>query len=84
MAGYEWHDLIGNLGVICILGTYLLLNLERISSRSLVYLGFNAIGAALVLYSLMFDFNLSAAVIESAWLLISLVGIGRQLAGGSA
>lgn len=37
----------------------------------------NALGAALVIISLCFDFNLSAFVIEAFWVVISLVGIGR-------
>ena len=79
MMGYEWHDLIGNLGVFCILATYLLLQLEKITANSLVYPTLNAIGAAMVVYSLLFDFNLSAMVIEAAWVIISCIGIGRIL-----
>ena len=35
----------------------------------------NAVGAALILYSLVFDFNLSAVIIETSWLAISLYGM---------
>ncbi len=79
MLGYEWHDFIGNIGVFCILATYLLVQLERISATTQLYSVLNAIGAALVLFSLFYDFNLSAFVIEAAWLLISLFGIARRL-----
>ena len=78
MAGYEWHDLVGNAGVICILGAYLFLQLERLAADSLTYLIANGLGAALILVSLAFDFNLSAFLIESAWLLISLFGLVRR------
>ena len=30
-----------------------------------------------ILYSLIFDFNLSAFIIEIAWMLISLIGLWR-------
>jgi hypothetical protein len=39
----------------------------------------NGLGALFILYSLWFDFNLSAFLIELIWLLISLVGLGRWL-----
>ena len=74
---YQWHDFVGNVGVAFIVGTYLLLLLNRIDSTSLRYSLLNAIGATLVIVSLVFDFNLSAFVIEAFWLVISMVGIGR-------
>jgi hypothetical protein len=79
MFEYEWHDLAGNIGVVCILVTYLLLQLEKLSPTSLLYSALNAVGATLVVYSLLFEFNLSAFAIEVCWLAISLFGIGRQL-----
>ena len=78
MYGYEWHDFVGNIGVFCILATYLLLQLEKLDATSLSYSVLNAFGAGLVVFSLLYDFNLSAMVIEMAWLLISLFGIARR------
>jgi hypothetical protein len=78
MLGYELHDLVGNVGVLCILATYLLLQIERIEPTSLIYSGLNALGAGMVLFSLMVEFNLSAFIIESCWLAISVFGIARQ------
>jgi hypothetical protein len=72
---YAWHDFLGNLGVFLILVTYLLLQMERLEAKSLVYSLNNAIGALLVLISLYFKFNLSAFIIEFFWLLISLYGL---------
>ena len=77
MSGYEWHDFIGNLGVLCILAMYLMVQLQRIDPLSLAYSVINGLGAALILFSLYFEFNLSAFVIEAAWLMISIVGIAR-------
>lgn len=68
-------DLIGMLGVAMILTTYTLIQLERIDARSVSYSLINALGAGLILVSLTVDFNLSAFVIESCWLLISIFGI---------
>ena len=80
MLDYEWHDFFGNLGVLLIIGSYFWMQIGRISGQSTVYSLVNAIGAALVLISLYYEFNLSAALIESFWLLISLLGLflGRR------
>ena len=76
---YHYYDFIGNLGVLLILGSYLLVQLRRLPATGLANVTANGIGAAAVLYSLAFDFNLSAFIIEAAWLLISLVGLVRIL-----
>lgn len=76
---YTVIDFLGNVGVALILLAYLALQLEKVSATSLAYGGMNAVGAALILVSLYFDFNLSAFLIEFFWLLISLYGIGKSL-----
>lgn len=72
---YKWHDFAGNLGVLLIIGSYFWMQIGRISGQSSSYAAVNAIGAALVLISLYFEFNLSAALVESFWLLISILGL---------
>jgi hypothetical protein len=72
---YQWHDLAGNLGVLLIVGSYFWMQLGRISGQSVTYSLANAAGAALILVSLYFDFNLSAVVIEIFWLAISVMGV---------
>jgi hypothetical protein len=76
---YHFYDFIGNLGVVLILGSYLLVQLRRLTATGLANVTANGVGAACVLYSLLFDFNLSAFIIEAAWLLISIVGLIRVL-----
>ena len=76
---YEWHDILGNLGVTFIIGTYLLLQLGRMQSTSFTYSILNALGAFLIIISLMYDFNLSLFIIEVFWVGASLIGIARQL-----
>ncbi len=75
MAEYLWHDFVGNVGVFLILLCYLLLQMGKMASDSLPYSLLNGAGAALILVSLAYDFNLSAFIIESAWVAISLYGI---------
>jgi len=74
-------DVLGIAGVVCVLGSYLLLQLGRIDATRPGFSLLNALGAALILVSLSVDFNLPAALIESAWLLISLFGLRRALRG---
>ena len=76
---YGWHDLLGIIGVVLILATYMLLQLEKLSSTSFIYSATNGLGASLILVSLIYDFNLSAFIIETFWLLISTYGIVRHL-----
>ncbi len=76
---YEWHDILGNLGVSFIIGTYLLLQLGRMQSTSFIYSILNALGAFFIIISLMYDFNLSLFIIEVFWVGASLIGIARQL-----
>jgi hypothetical protein len=70
-------DLVGNIGVVILMITYLMLQLNKLSSDSLSYSVLNAVGAGLIVISLLFDFNLSALLMEVFWVLISFVGIYR-------
>lgn len=72
-----WHDLAGGVGVACIVGSYLLLQAERLDPRGVAYSTLNAMGATLVIVSLCFAFNASAFTVEAFWLAISLWGLGR-------
>ncbi len=75
MPQYEWHDLLGNAGFLCIIGSYFWLQIGRTSGQSRTYSLVNAIGAALILVSLYYEFNLSAVLVEVFWLIISLLGL---------
>jgi len=75
-------DLAGLAGVACIAAAYLLLQTRRLDTDRPSFSALNAVGAALVLFSLAFDFNLAAALIEGFWLVVSLYGLGRSLRRG--
>lgn len=70
-------DFVGNVGVVILMITYLMLQLNKLPSDGLAYSLLNAIGASLIVISLLFDFNLSALLMEVFWVLISFVGIYR-------
>jgi hypothetical protein len=77
MSGYAWHDVLGNIGVLLILGTYAALQAGRIGADAMAYSVCNALGAGLITLSLLFEFNLSAFVVEAAWVAVSVYGIVR-------
>lgn len=71
-------DLAGVVGVALIVGTYLGLQTGRIETRDPRYSLLNGIGAALIIVSLCFDFNLSAFLVEAFWLVISVYGLAKR------
>lgn len=78
---YEWHDLVGNAGVVMILATYGLLQAGRMQVSDLSYSLWNGLGAGLIIVSLCFNFNLSSFVIELVWLALSIFGLCRSWRG---
>jgi hypothetical protein len=72
-----FYDLIGSVGVGIIIITYLLLQTAKLRSDSLAYSSLNAVGAGLIAFSLIFNFNFSAFIVELFWFLISLYGMSR-------
>jgi hypothetical protein len=72
-------DIVGIAGVVLLVIVYLLLQIDKLQSSGLTYSLLNAIGASLIIVSLLVDFNLSAFLMEAFWVLISLIGIFRHL-----
>jgi hypothetical protein len=74
---YALHNVVGNIGVLVIVGTYFLVQIRKMSATQPPYILANGFGAMLIMYSLWFEFNLSAFLIEAIWLLVSIVGLVR-------
>lgn len=77
MIHMHWSDAIGLLGVLLILLAYFLLQAGRLRGDALLHQLLNAAGAVLLLVSLLYAFNLSAFLMELAWLAVSIYGIVR-------
>jgi hypothetical protein len=73
------YDILGLLGAGLIILAYLLLQLDRIKAGSIWYSVMNAIGALLIIISLIMNWNLPAFIIEAFWLAISLFGLFKGL-----
>lgn len=82
-------DLIGIFGVVCYQIAYAALQLGFLQREHRSYLVLNLFGPCCLLYSLLFHFNLAAAVSQVLWLVWSCLGIAkiglsrRQLAAHS-
>jgi hypothetical protein len=76
----HWYDWAGLLGVASILLAFFLLQARRLHGHALPYQLMNALGALAILVSLLYAFNLSAFLLEIAWLGVSVYGIwhGRR------
>lgn len=75
----SFPDVLGLLGVFLTLVAYLLLNIEKIPANSITYSGLNIAGSLLIVYSLYFDFNISAFAMEICWLTISVYGLYKAM-----
>lgn len=72
-------NIIGMLGTACVVGTYVLLQLDKLDAKGLAYNLWNLIGACLLLISLFVHFNLASFVIELFWIGASLLGLFKYL-----
>ncbi len=73
-------DAAGVFGVALMLLAYAGGQLGRLKMEDLPALLMNLAGSVLVLWSLAYKFNLSAALMEGAWALTALLGLIRLAA----
>lgn len=72
-------DLIGFVGVACVVVTYLLSQIGRMDATTPAYPAINGVGAVMILVSLYFRPNPASLAIEFFWLVISVVGFIRAM-----
>lgn len=68
-------DVIGLIGVVIILIAYFLLQISYFKIEDILFSLINVLGSLMILYSLWFNWNFPAVVIEVAWVFISLYGV---------
>lgn len=73
----EAFNAAGLAGVVLYLGSYALLQFGILRGSGYTYALLNLCASSLVLISLMVAFNLSSAIIQISWIVISLMGIAR-------
>lgn len=70
-----WPTIVGIIGTLLVLLAFFLLQARKLHGNGAVYQLLNAIGAAAIIVSLVYQFNLASMLLEIAWLLISLYGL---------
>lgn len=71
----EVSDIVGLVGVVLLIVTYALLQLDKIDPKGFWYSFNNLLVAILVTVSLVYTPNIASIVIEVFWFLISLYGV---------
>ncbi|WP_321314762.1 CBU_0592 family membrane protein [Halarcobacter sp.] len=74
-------QLIGFLGMVFVVVAYFLLQTEKKKITSWTYQVLNLIGAILLLISLFVHFNLGSFIIEIFWIIITILGMYKNLKG---
>lgn len=73
---------ISLLGAACPVTMYLLLEMEKVDAKSLMYFVVNGIGSVILILTSGANLSwgdLGGIAMETAWLVISLLGIGKVL-----
>ena len=73
------YDIVGIFGVGLILAVYAMVQVDKLSVNNIYYSICNALGAFLIIVSLMVDFNLPAFLMEFFWVIFSLYGIYKYI-----
>jgi hypothetical protein len=77
-------DFVGLIGTISVLVAFFLLQSGFLQQQRPLYSILNGIGAACIMFSLLYYFNLASFILNFCWLLISAVGLYRALRGAAA
>ena len=75
---YAWQ-VAGLAGAVTYICNYLMIAMDRLTSRSPLYYLLQLTGASLVMISLMAQFNMAAAIVQGFFILVSMLGIFRHL-----
>jgi hypothetical protein len=73
----RWPDAAGLVGVVLMLGAYVGAQTGKLDPSRAPSLLMNLAGPGLVIFSLMFAFNLPAFITEAAWATAAGVGLAR-------
>ncbi len=68
-------NIIGLIGTALVVGTYFLMQLNKLDPKGLSFNLLNLCGATFLLISLLVHFNLASFIIEIFWVAASLIGI---------
>ncbi len=75
----SFADYVGMAGVVITLIAYLAISTGKISSDTFKYQGLNSAAGLMLLFSLYFHWNTPTVIMESLWVLISVIGMVRVM-----
>jgi hypothetical protein len=78
---FHWPTIVGLAGTLLVLLAFFLLQAGKLHGNRPIYQTMNAVGAAAIIVSLCYEFNLASMLLEIAWLLISIYGLVRGIRG---
>ena len=81
---FVWHEVVGLVGVALVLLAYFGLQSGKLRGDGIPFQLANILGAGGIAVSLVYDFNLSAMVIELCWIAISIYGLVRGIRARAA
>lgn len=76
---YAFANFVGLIGVILILWAYFASQYGLWQPDHTLFLVFNLLGSILLIYSLLYHWNLSSFIIEIVWIAITLFGFSKKL-----
>ncbi len=68
-------DAVGSVGALFVVAAYFATQMRMMNSDDLAFPVVNLLGSVLIVYSLVYNFNLASMLIEGFWIIISLIGI---------
>ncbi|MFT6406660.1 MAG: hypothetical protein ACJAQ6_000070 [Arenicella sp.] len=68
-------NIIGMIGTLFVVGSYFLMQLNKLDPKGFRFNLINLFGAIFLLLSLLVHFNLASFVIELFWIAASMIGI---------
>lgn len=72
-------DVVGLIGVVIAFIPYLLCQFDKMDAKDWRYAFINIIGTMLILYSLMYNYNLAVIVLDLIWIVICIVAMVADL-----
>jgi hypothetical protein len=70
----NYADFIGIFGVFLIIVAYIMMQIDHMDPKGVMFSLLNTIGAIFILISLIYDWNLASFVMEIIWFMLSLYG----------
>lgn len=79
LASLSFSDLVGSIGTLIVTAAYFATQMRYLNSDDVRFPVANLVGSLMMVYSLVYAFNLASVLMELFWILISIAGIINYL-----